>query len=584
MRQRWQFLLLVILLGCTLHAGATGFLRAEGSRIVDADNQPVILRGMGLGGWMLQEGYMLELGNLGPQHKIRAAFSELIGPEKTAEFYQAWLQNFITKADIDAMASWGYNSVRLPLHYNLFTLPVEQEPVPGQHTWLDTGFEMTDQLLQWAKANRIYLILDLHAAPGGQGNDLAISDRDPSQPSLWQSDANRQKTIALWQKLAGRYADEPWIGGYDILNEPNWGFSTADDRHGCQEQQNQPLRQLMVDITRAIRQADKNHIIFLSGNCWGNNYNGIMPPWDDNLVLSFHKYWNENTTESIAGMLTLRDKYQIPLWLGESGENSNQWFSEAIALAESHGIGWAFWPLKKIRLNNPLQIQPNSGYLQLVQYLHGRAEKPGAEQVYQALMTLARHDVRFEQNLQHPDVVDAMLQQPHRNSRQPFKPHHITASGGDIKAVDYDLGGQLRGYYSELAANYSGSPATADNRWNQGMVYRNDGVDISRSTQLDDYYVSRLAAGEWLHYSFSAGQAGNYRISAEVMLTQPGAEVLLTLNQQPLTPAILQATRQSGWQQLVLAEANLQAGNNSLRLQSQGQPLQLYRLIITPLP
>jgi aryl-phospho-beta-D-glucosidase BglC (GH1 family) len=70
----------------------------------------------------------------------------------------------------------------------------------------------------------MYLILDLHAAPGGQGNDLNIADRDSTKPSLWQSEANRTKTIELWRTLAERYKDEPNIGAYDILNEPNLGF------------------------------------------------------------------------------------------------------------------------------------------------------------------------------------------------------------------------------------------------------------------------------------------------------------------------------------------------------------------------
>ena len=142
----------------------------------------------------------------------------------------------------------------------------------------------------------MYLILDLHAAPGGQGNDIAISDRDTTKPSLWQSRENELKTIALWRKLAESYAGEKWMGAYDIINEPNWGFQNATDKNGCAETGNEPLKKLMVDITAAIREVDKNHIIIIEGNCWGNNYKGILPTWDDNTVVSFHKYWNDNTT------------------------------------------------------------------------------------------------------------------------------------------------------------------------------------------------------------------------------------------------------------------------------------------------
>ena len=153
--------------------------------------------------------------------------------------------------------------------------------------------------------------------------------------------------IALWRKLAERYKNEPWIGGYDIINEPNWNF-TGKNKNGCDETSNAPLRELMIAITKTIREFDTNHIIFIEGNCWGNNYEGILPVWDDNMVLSFHKYWNYNTIKSIQKMLDYRSQYNIPIWLGESGENSNVWFKEAISLVEGNNIGWAFWPMKKI--------------------------------------------------------------------------------------------------------------------------------------------------------------------------------------------------------------------------------------------
>ena len=79
-------------------------------------------------------------------------------------------------------------------------MPIQQEPVQGENTWLTKGFQMIDDLLDWCEANQIYLILD-HAAPGGQGYDAAISDYDSSLPSLWESDLNKSKTVALWGQL-----------------------------------------------------------------------------------------------------------------------------------------------------------------------------------------------------------------------------------------------------------------------------------------------------------------------------------------------------------------------------------------------
>src|SRR4051812_33288294 len=150
----------------SLQGSAQSFLKADGKKIVDESGKNVLLRGMGLGGWMLQEGYMLHINKDSRQYRIRERLEELMGPAETKEFYDTWLANNTRKIDIDSMHRWGFNSVRLPMHYNLYTLPVEKEPVAGQNTWIDKGFKMTDDLLAWCKANHMYLILDLHAAPG----------------------------------------------------------------------------------------------------------------------------------------------------------------------------------------------------------------------------------------------------------------------------------------------------------------------------------------------------------------------------------------------------------------------------------
>jgi aryl-phospho-beta-D-glucosidase BglC (GH1 family) len=384
-------------------AQTTGFLRARDARVVDGKGREIILRGMGLGGWMLQEGYMLGVQKEGTQHSIKARITDLIGKEDCARFYDLWLQNHFTRADVDLLAKAGFNSIRLPMHYNLFTLPVEDEPVQGRNTWLEKGFTMTDKLLAWCKANRIYLILDLHAAPGGQGRDANISDYDAAKPSLWESAANRQKTIALWRKLADRYANEPWIGGYDLINEPNWTFE-GKDKNGREDQSNKPIWDLYQAITRAIREVDKNHMIILGGNGWGNNYNGFPGPWDSNLMLSFHKYWNPNTQEAIAHFLALREKHGLPLWLGESGENNNQWFRDCVALMEKNHIGWAWWPHKKVHSDSCiLTVTWPDDFKKVVDYWNKGGERPAREVAAKGLFELVENlkvaNCRFNSNV-----------------------------------------------------------------------------------------------------------------------------------------------------------------------------------------
>ncbi|HEY9123727.1 MAG TPA: cellulase family glycosylhydrolase, partial [Bacteroidales bacterium] len=160
-----KLLTLLLVVAFISQVNAQGFLHRDKKAIVDGQGNEVILRGIGLGGWMLQEPYMLNLSATN-QSDMRARFEKLMGKENTDTFYTVWRANYMQKKDVDSLAAWGFNSIRLPMHYNLFTLPIGKEPVEGQDTWLETGFNLVDSLLSWCETNKIYLILDMHATPG----------------------------------------------------------------------------------------------------------------------------------------------------------------------------------------------------------------------------------------------------------------------------------------------------------------------------------------------------------------------------------------------------------------------------------
>lgn len=391
--------IITLLLICSCSKDNKAFLKTEGKEIVNGEGRKVLLRGIGLGGWMLQEPYMLQLSKVaGTQTEIRQKITELIGEEGCSGFYKAYLDNMITERDIDSLKAWGFNSVRLPMHYNLFTLPIEKELVAGENTWLDRGFELTDRLLSWCKKNEMYLILDLHAAPGGQGNDRPIADVDTLKPQLWESIDNQNKTITLWKKLAERYSDEQWIGGYDLINETNYKMEG-----------NEPLKKLFHSLTEEIRKVDKNHIIFIEGNQFANDYTGLTPPWDSNMVYSFHKYWNPATIETIQKYIDLRNEFNVPLWMGESGENNNEWFRNVVTLLEAKNIGWCWWTIKKIGSESSLMtIKRPSGYQDILDYWAGKGPAPSAEDAKATFMELAEN-VKLQNCKINYAVLEALL-------------------------------------------------------------------------------------------------------------------------------------------------------------------------------
>ncbi|WP_346856216.1 carbohydrate-binding protein [uncultured Draconibacterium sp.] len=498
---------------------AQGFLHADGKNIVNGAGENVLLKGIGTGNWMLMEGYMMKTeGIAGTQHEIKAILVETIGETKTNEFFDTWLTNHFTKTDVDSMKAWGFNSVRVAMHYLWFTPPIEEEPTPGNVTWNLKGFKMIDNLLSWCAANEMYLILDLHGAPGGQGANADISDYDPSKPSLWESQANKDKTVALWKQLASRYRNSPWIGGYDIINETNWTFPEGN---------NSQMRELFGRITDAIREVDTNHIIFIEGNSWANDHSGLTPPWDDNMVYSFHKYWSGTSSSDLDWMLQIRDTHNVPLWMGESGENSNSWFTEFITTCEANNIGWSWWPVKKNGINNVLNVPINKEYENLVKYWKGEiSTAPTADQAYQAVKQWAENHKIENCNVQR-DVIDAMMRQPHTDATVPYKQHTLNHP---IFFSDFDLGKNGFAYSDKEVAHYGGDYTA----WNTGWGLRNDGVDIEECKDLQDttngYNVGWTDDNEWMQYTLHSDSTALYKLSVRHTSGYSGSKFHIEIN------------------------------------------------------
>lgn len=544
---------------------AQGFLKSQGQKIVNQKGDNVYLKGLGLGGWMLQEGYMLKTADFaGPQYKIKEKISEVAGEEGKNEFYKAYLKNGVTKKDIDSLAKWGFNSIRLPMHYDLYTLPIKKEPVKGQNTWLEEGFVMTDNLLKWCEDNKIYLILDLHAAPGGQGNDENISDNDKSKPSLWENEDNQKKTVALWKKLAERYKDKEWIGGYDLINEPNYPF-TGKNPNGTDEMSNAPLWKLQKDITEAIRQVDKNHIIIIEGNGWGNNYNGLIPLWDDNMVLSFHKYWTNNSTEAIQNILDIRQKLNVPVWLGETGENSNVWFTELNQLLLKNNIGYAYWPMKKIdNIAGVTSVKITPEYQKLLDYWKNGGEKPGKDLAKKALLKIA-DNYKIENVEVKKDVIDAMFRQVNDDTTKPYKNHKAP---GRIFATEYDLGRMGKAYLDNDYQNLWVSSGK-HTEWNSGNKMRNDGVDIFACDDKisNGYFVGKTEKGEWLQYTLNVNQSKKYKIEIRYNNdSNENAQIKLKSESGETLSAIALPPTGKYWKTVSADGINLSKGENKLRL------------------
>ena len=193
-----------------------GFLRAEGKIMVNGRGEEVLLTGMGVGNWLVPEGYMWRFeGKYNSPRRIEGLVKDLCGSAYAANFWQRFRKNYITEKDIQAMAEAGFNSVRLPINWRIL-----MEDEPGI-TWKEEGFLLIDRFVDWCEKWRLYVILDVHCAPGGQTGSN-IDDSVDDIPRLFTDTRSDSwdKAIELWCEIARRYKDRWIVAMYDFLNEP----------------------------------------------------------------------------------------------------------------------------------------------------------------------------------------------------------------------------------------------------------------------------------------------------------------------------------------------------------------------------
>jgi endoglucanase len=323
---------LVLLLSTSVNC-QTNFVTTKGKQFITPDNKPLLLRGINLGNWLLPEGYMFKFKSANSPRLIETVINQLVGEDDARRFWKSYRDNYITREDIYLLKKLGFNSVRVPFNYRLFVSADDPAKLDGD------GYQLLDRVVKWCKQEGLYVILDMHAAPAGQTGDNI--DDSFGYPFLFESNESQELTVKIWQKIATQFQSEPTVLGYDLLNEP---IATHFDANYF----NPKLEPLYRKIVSGIRSVDKNHIIFLGGAQWDNNFKVFGPPFDDKLAYTFHKYWFTVNQEAIQEYLDFRDKYNVPVWMGESGENTDEWISSYRTLLEKHDLGWCFWPYKKV--------------------------------------------------------------------------------------------------------------------------------------------------------------------------------------------------------------------------------------------
>jgi endoglucanase len=305
-----------------------------GRTIVDPDGQPVRLRGVNLGGWLLWEGWDFSKGSDLSENTIDQGLDQLVGQAAVERFHARIYENFVTEADIQAIAGLGFNSVRLPINYRI----LEDDSRP--YVYLDSGWRMIDQALAWCEKYNVYVVLDLHAVPGGQSG-LPPSDPNPGTERIWSSPDDQARTVALWKTIAQRYNSRSIVAGYDLINEP----LPSDGNK---------LILLYQQIIPAIRQVDPYHLLILEGTAFSGSFDAFTGPLSENEMYGFHMYtwFGDNRQKKLDQLQKISRAQNVPLWTGEFGDNSYDMIGSTVAMYEdpANGVtaGWSFWTWKKV--------------------------------------------------------------------------------------------------------------------------------------------------------------------------------------------------------------------------------------------
>ncbi len=395
-------LILALLFAPSLARPASpGFASVRGSEIIGADGRPLHLRGVNLGNWLVPEGYMFRFKSATSPGMINEVLTQLVGPEEAAAFWREFREAYVTRRDIRYIGELGLNSVRVPFNAHLFA--PDLEPIPPSAP----GFAMLDSVVGWCRQEGLLVILDMHCAPGGQTGDNI--DDSKGYPWLFRSPALQSQTVELWRRIAERYRDVPAVLGYDLLNEP---IAPFHDTLAL----NPMLEPLYQSIVRAIRTVDTNHIVFLGGAQWDTNFRVFGPAFDPKIVYTFHRYWSDTTQSVIQENLDFRRSRNVPIWMGESGENNDEWVGSFRRLLDRSSVGWCFWPFKKPEAPScPVTFRLPEGYQMVREFADAprgsfeqiRKQRPDPASVRRVLQEFLRN-CRFENCTPNPGYLRAL--------------------------------------------------------------------------------------------------------------------------------------------------------------------------------
>jgi endoglucanase len=262
--------------------------------------------------------------------------------------------------DFAWIAEWGFNFVRLPMDYRVWT---------EENDWMrlrETTLREIDEAVELGRKHGVHVQLNFHRAPG-----YTVA-RPPEPRSLW-TDEEAQRVCALhWAHFAKRYRGIPNTRvSFNLFNEP----ATVDPA---------AHRRVVDRVATAIREEDPDRLIVCDGRDYGKTppeellglnvatatrgYEPFRLTHYDASWVNGADQWPEPTYPLVSGnvtwnLATMRERLIAPwqafsargvgVMVGEFGCHNRSpheavvaWLRDVMILWQEARWGWALWNLR----------------------------------------------------------------------------------------------------------------------------------------------------------------------------------------------------------------------------------------------
>ncbi|CUM50058.1 uncharacterized protein AC631_00901 [Debaryomyces fabryi] len=363
-----------------------GFLKVKGTKIVDENEELVVLKGAATGGHLNMENFIT--GYPGHETEHKKVIEDTIGKEKCDFFFDKFYEYFWTEDDAKFFKQLGLNCLRIPFNYRHF-LDDEGDLFDVK----SIGFKRLDAIIDTCSKHGIYTILDLHSTPGGQNQDWH-SDSGIHKSLFWEFKIFQDAIVNLWIKIATYYQHHEYVAGYNFLNEP------AVSDHS-------KLVKYYERLEREVRKVDLNHILFLDGNTYAMDFRQFPKEVLPNTVYAIHDYslfgfpsndedlykGNKEQKEKLKSQFERKIEYMrdrnVPVWNGEFGPvyasdfrgdknpdsiNSARYqvlkdqlevYKTGDPSGDNSPISWSIWLYKDIGFQGMTYVSPDSKWYKL---------------------------------------------------------------------------------------------------------------------------------------------------------------------------------------------------------------------------